>query len=245
MKKTLLVCLLIVLTFSSSVEARLSRLSRTEISQKVGCQDSICPRIVKRHLIRDLKGCQIDPKYVGTTPQLAHDAGLNEVSVHGRNAFLGLFPAPYGYRMSVTPDNGILIQANVYFTNHEELSEQTLIEMQDKLNEAAAKWTRYNPYPFSVTFQFPITKLRSDGDVKTKLLIDRYTRGPYFSLWTTHWGASTISHEMGHVMGLDDEYSNTPFPKLTYCDRRSIMCTNQRPYPYHYYLIMRRMLCSL
>ncbi|MEK6626566.1 MAG: hypothetical protein AABY86_16485 [Bdellovibrionota bacterium] len=245
MKTSLLIISVLVLTLFSSVEARLPRLSRTEVADRVDCQDSICTRIVKRHLIRDLKGCQIDPRLVQATPQLVTDAGLDEVSVHGRSAFLGIFPAPYRYRMSVTANKGVVIQANVYFTNHNELSEQTLNEMQDKLNEAAAKWTKHNPYLFPLTFKFLITSRRADADVKTKLLIDRYTRGPYFSLWTTHWGASTISHEMGHVMGLDDEYSNTPFPSLTYCDRSSIMCTNRQPFPYHYYLIVRRMLCSL
>ena len=245
MKKSILATLLLILPLISSVEARLSRLTRAEIAASVDCKDAICTRIVKRHLIRDLKGCQIDPALVKTTPELASSARLDNVSVDGRSAFLGIFPAPYSYRISLSPDKGLIIRANVYFTNHEDLSDQTLFEMQDKLNEAAAKWTQYNPYSFPVTFKFLITKKRSEADVKTKLLIDRYTRGPYFSLWTTHWGASTISHKMGHVMGLDDEYSNTPFYKLTYCDRSSIMCTSQRPYPYRYYLIVRRMLCSI
>ncbi len=245
MKNTYHVIVSLALLIIGSAEAKLPRLTRNEIAHKVDCRDEICVGMVKRHLIRDLKGCQIDPESVANTPQLAGAAGINEVRVHGRSAFLGFVPAPYRYHMTLTPSGGVLIQANVYFTNHAKLDADTMNSMQEKLDLAAAKWTQYNPYGFPLQFKFVLTTKRSEADVKAKLLVGKYTRGPYFSFWTTEWSSDIISHEMGHVMGLDDEYSNTPFPGLTRCDRESIMCIWDRPFPYHYYLITRRMLCTL
>jgi len=237
------------LSSSSGSMARLPRLSAREISQRVSCQTTpkpaTCQRIVRRHLIRDLKGCQIDPDRVEELPQLMQHHNLDSVRVHGRSAFLGFVPAPYSYTGKISKDGTVIIKANVYFTNHKRVDQATKDSMQVKLDQAADKWSRNNPYNFPVRFVFKLTEKRKDSDVRARLKQNGYTRGPYFSTWTTSWGANTIAHEMGHVMGLDDEYSNTPFRSMTYCDRSSIMCTSGTPYTYHYYLILKRLLCKI
>lgn len=237
--------------FCLTLEARPNRLSIQEIAEKVGCQDQfrpeVCQRIVKRHLVRDLMGCQVDPDLVKDAPQMIRTELNQPLKVRGRNAFLGMFPLPYRYTGRLLSAEGageIEIRASVYFTNDSKLSPGDFEKMQKKLDQAAEKWTQYNPYPFKVRFKFEITHKRRNASVKAKLLLGKQTRGPYFSFWTDQWSSSTIAHEMGHVMGLDDEYSNTPFRSLNYCDGDSIMCTNARPKPYHYYLIIRRLLCK-
>ncbi len=240
---------LILLLLGQTIDARLPRQSMNEISQKVGCTGAnqlVCERIVKRHLIRDIKNCQIDPAHLQQAPELLIKSKKINGRVLGSNSYLGFFPGIYSYEWNVLPNGGINITANVHFINHKSHNQETLKSMQDKLNQAALRWSAFNPYPYPVSFTFNLSKPKVRKDVRATL-IEKNTRGPYFLFWTTLWGDKTISHEMGHVMGLDDEYSNTPFPELTYCDRSSIMCASSSgtPFPFHYYLIMRRLLCKI
>lgn len=62
-----------------------------------------------------------------------------------------------------------------------------------------------------------------------------------------------VAHELGHMMGLDDEYNqlrNTthmgnPGVDRDECNALSIMCSDTYgdPQSYHYYVLQRRRLC--
>jgi len=238
---------------SMSAEARLARLNKTEVAKALGLSEGTKPfQMVKRHLIRDLKACQVDPRYVDQMPQVLEENAVEEVKVQGRVAFLSIAPALYRYRISSfekinfggKKETGIKISAQIYFENYDKLNELDLALLQDRLDQAAEKWQMFSPYKYPVKFHFTLAKEKSNEVISPHLLVGKYTRGPYFLWWSSIWGYHTISHEMGHVMGLDDEYSNTPFRKMTKCDRNSIMCTSGDPFPYHYYVIFRRGLCD-
>ncbi|MCB0386731.1 MAG: hypothetical protein KDD43_15160, partial [Bdellovibrionales bacterium] len=66
------------------------------------------------------------------------------------------------------------------------------------------------------------------------------TRGPYNSSWSRAWRGRTIAHEIGHMMGLADEYK-TISGEID-CLEDSLMCTSYRGtlWVHHYYLVLRR-----
>lgn len=56
-------------------------------------------------------------------------------------------------------------------------------------------------------FEFSVAQTQSEADFTVKLSSDG-SRGPYDKEWSLKWGVRTIAHEVGHMMGLDDEYDN-------------------------------------
>jgi hypothetical protein len=251
-KNSILTISLCLITFSvataSDKPRHLPRLSLDEVTSKIPCTLDQCPRLIKRHLIRDIKGCQLDPADVARAPELMREAGLMNKKVRGANLYLSFVPGSYSYDATLDDDGGITINSKVYFNNPKKISPEDRASMREKLTMAALKWQSSNPYNFPLRFNFDVTDSRKEGDVSARLTDDD-TRGPYFHEWTTAWGHHTVAHEMGHVMGLDDEYSNTfgaIREALTYCSRTSMMCGSiGAAQPYHYYMIVRRLLCRL
>lgn len=249
MKKLLLLCLpLFLITSAESAKRpkRLERVSKNEIADKIPCNLPQCKRLIKRHLIRDIKGCQLDPNDVANAADIMKKAGLENKKVRGANLYLSFFPGSYSYDAQLDSDGGITINSKVYFNNHSKIKAKDLNHMREMLTRASKKWNQSNPYSFPLRFNFELTLSRKQGDVKTRLVND-YTRGPYFHEWSTVWSSNVVAHEMGHVMGLDDEYSNTfgaIRDALTYCSRSSMMCgSSGAVQEYHYYMIVRRLLC--
>ena len=77
--------------------------------------------------------------------------------------------------------------------------------MDVKLAEAAAKWSESSP-DGKFVYEFIRAESRESANFVVNLVTDFY-RGPYLVEWSTGWGATTVAHEVGHMMGLDDEYN--------------------------------------
>ncbi len=106
------------------------------------------------------------------------------------------------------------------------------------LSEAERRWSGNSA--FGVTYQFAEDPGRR-ADVNVPV-IDGFTRGPYFAQWGSVWGPDAVAHELGHVMGLNDEYSEVS--GQAHCGS-SIMCHPLDPVrSYHEYLILRRAYCG-
>ncbi len=77
-------------------------------------------------------------------------------------------------------------------------------------------------------------------------------RTPYFSAFRTGWSIPIIAHEVGHYLGLLDEYEalsgmlydKTPFAGSENSRMGLSMKTYTRLYPLHHYLILRRYHCA-
>lgn len=78
-------------------------------------------------------------------------------------------------------------------------------------------------------------------------------RTPYFSAFRSGWSLPIVSHEVGHVLGLLDEYEafsgiapfypKTPFAGAEVSRMGLSMREETRVLPLHHYLILRRYLC--
>ncbi len=78
-------------------------------------------------------------------------------------------------------------------------------------------------------------------------------RTPYFTAFRSGWSLPIVAHEVGHVLGLLDEYEafsgitraypKTPFPGAEVSRMGLSMRESTRVLPLHHYLILRRYLC--
>jgi hypothetical protein len=78
-------------------------------------------------------------------------------------------------------------------------------------------------------------------------------RTPYFTSFRSGWSLPIVAHEVGHVLGLLDEYEalsgiagvypKTPFPGAEVSRMGLSMREDTRILPLHHYLILRRYFC--
>ena len=155
----------------------------------------------------------------------------------GTITYSGIVNGRYKYDLYFDDDNVMVIEVRVHFKPEE----QGLVEIMDlKIQQAEDKWnnTRIH-FPISYRFKFSAERNRARSHFSVRLKKGK-TRGPYFSNWTTRWSSNTVAHELGHMMGLGDEY-RTITGKMD-CLKTSIMCSNSRgfiTYQHHYHILRR------
>ncbi|AKT40022.1 uncharacterized protein CMC5_041750 [Chondromyces crocatus] len=111
--------------------------------------------------------------------------------------------------------------------------------------------------PITYDFEFVLASearargLRVDLDVPLSATCGRT---PYFSAMRSGWSLPVVAHEVGHVMGLLDEYESlsgivafypkTPFAGAEISRMGLSMREHTRVLPLHHYLVLRRYFCS-
>ena len=189
----------------------------------------------------------MNPEDVGVVENyVLESTGNNQNNVVGSMRYLGAVPGKYGYDTYFDITGTLVIESKIRFSNIDQFSESTVENLKLRLQRAADVWTQANRFTdYPVRFSLLLETNSRKAHITAKLQ-DKYTRGPYFSKWSLSWGASTMAHEFGHILGLDDEYSNNPFGgSVAGCNTSSIMCSSYgSPKDYHYYVIFRRLLCN-
>jgi hypothetical protein len=104
-----------------------------------------------------------------------------------------------------------------------------------------------------VTYDFEITTEPQQGADYALQLLPTCARTPYFSSLRSGWSLPVISHELGHFLGLMDEYEmlsgivgfypKTPFPGAEVSRMGLSMKEHTRFLPLHHYLVLRRYFC--
>jgi len=146
----------------------------------------------------------------------------------------------YTYDVQRTPLQTWLSEVRVHFQNATPADTKALSE---KFTQAEALWNSNAvelDFPYRFHFQAVPTAKQAHFSVQ---LLDS-TRGPYDQFWARDWRARTIAHELGHMLGLGDEYQT--LSGEVDCLPASLMCDNNRglPMKHHYYFILRRLLSN-
>lgn len=200
----------------------------------------------KRHLKRDsLKNC-----FPETISSLSVPS---KRLIQGKVKYMGLFSEPYKYEVSQDADGKILIEVRIHFTKLG-LEAESLKITKEKLAYASELWSSQSPEKM-IKFSFTAVSAEENPHFTVKLAAK--TPGTKFnSIWGITNSKNIVAHEVGHMLGLDDEYSvvrtlvweikNEVDTRM--CNLRSIMCDpyESRPtiYPYVYYVILRRLGCE-
>ncbi len=156
----------------------------------------------------------------------------------GSITYVGFWPMSYKYDVLLRESGHRVFHVRIHFKNPKG---QDLEHFALKIKEAQAMWNDSSPsYDFPFEFLFEVETDPKKAHYSLNIL-DK-TRGPYSVNWSRNWSAVSIAHELGHMMGLSDEYE-TLSGKM-YCLRKSLMCgsRNSKLMPHHYYFILRRLL---
>jgi len=226
-------------------ERELAQTSVSEMTEEISsflfeknCDQSLsCHILFDQHLKNDSQKCLVPAGYV--SKHYPKTSG----KIVGKSIYRGFVPGKYSYTFQGRRDR-LEIKVFVYFKNHKRYTNSELEIMRDDLKRAEVFWEKNNTFTdYKVDFVFELTLDPQKADV-SPYLIKRKIRGPYFKYWSLKWaeaGSEIVTHELGHVLGLGDEYEQ---PK---CLRKSLMCSKSkaaRPQKHHYYTFLRRLFCS-
>jgi hypothetical protein len=156
----------------------------------------------------------------------------------GKMTYVGFFPKDYRYSVSTTVTGGRLLEVRVHIKNAS-VTEAHSFDL--RLKDAARIWNTQRPaLDFDYEFRFVLSPTWQGSHFSISL--QDKTRGPYDSTWGRYWTSRDIAHEIGHMMGLGDEYQT--LSGASDCFEPSLMCSSGtgEPMPHHYYFILRRLI---
>ena len=156
----------------------------------------------------------------------------------GKITYVGFYKARYAYDLFLDQDK-LTLEVRVHFRPEEESQWGVITE---KIRQAEEIWNA-SKYEFDFNYQFRFVAERDRSKAHFSVNLKKgSTRGPYFQNWTTRWSANTVAHELGHMMGLGDEY-RTLSGKMD-CLKTSLMCSSSKGHItfQHHYHVLRRAL---
>jgi hypothetical protein len=158
----------------------------------------------------------------------------------GKITYKGFFPGHYSYDLEQDKSGTLHITVRVHFKTKGKINTD---RMKVKVQRAEDYWNREKlDLDFNYKFHFQVVENSKKAHFSVKLK-QEYSRGPYFSKWSMKWNEYVVAHELGHMMGLGDEYKEKEGSKV--CLSHSLMCSNSswsKTMTQHHYHILRRAL---
>lgn len=205
-------------------------------------------KMLERNLKRDNREC------FATPDDINNYSAKSVKEIRGKMKYLGKVPLPYKYDIVPDSDGKMKVKVKIHFRN---ANEKQLNFYKNSIQGAEQKWNLDNPFSDKFKFQFEIVDKKEDAHFSVKS-VNRITRGPYCKRWDPYsFDTNQAAHEIGHMMGLDDEYQSLkdlvyPYKKYKnnayyFSNPESLMegvVFGKKFFPYHYYLILRRATCQ-
>lgn len=172
-------------------------------------------------------------------PEKIIAALLNPLSnVTGQITYVNVIKKMYTYDILQSENGGLILNIRVHLKDpvgNDVESFAARLKAAENLWNAGRVATDFN---YSFKFDLVATEAQSHFSVA---VLDS-TRGPYDRNWGRNWSPTTIAHEMGHMLGLGDEYQT--LSGQVDCLRSSIMCISYSGtlQKHHYYFILRRLV---
>jgi len=191
--------------------------------------------------------------------------------IGGDMHYLGFAPYPYSYSLRSTDDDKFEVTIRIRVRPEKKIKDADYFKFMLNIYLAEHFWHKYSPSE-RVNFRFIVERDLKNPDFDVALVSDD-VRKPFNSTWSLTWDWHLLAHEIGHMMGLDDEYNQirkttghifgvnkTEWEKNTAdsmnsfrlwnkCNYASLMCNSRNPMgnpqKYHYYLILRRYYCHV
>jgi hypothetical protein len=157
--------------------------------------------------------------------------------IQGKITYVSIVQKLYAYDVFQGEDGAVVINVKIHLQNP---SPEDVIAFTEKVQGAQEMWNSHAlKTDFAYRFQFEVVKTAAEAPFSVKIV--NSTRGPYDTFWGRDWTPSVIAHEIGHMMGLADEY--LPFGKAYGCHMPSLMCsTSGAPMLHDYYFLLRRLV---
>ncbi len=158
--------------------------------------------------------------------------------IEGKITYAGIVKKRYTYDVVTTTTNQIVFNIKVFLKNP---NSKDLFDFKIKVQQAQDIWNASRvKTDFEYAFKFDLVTEESMAHFSVNVLDS--TRGPYDTNWGRDWTGAVIAHEVGHMLGLGDEYQ-TISGKFD-CYMPSLMCSAWKGslMPHHYYFILRRMV---
>ena len=172
-------------------------------------------------------------------PENIKAANLKPITnVTGQMTFVNVIKKMYTYDILQTETGALVLNIKVHLKDPvgEDISSFTA-----RLKTAENLWNAGRvPADFSYSFKFDLVETEAQSHFSVSVLDS--TRGPYDRNWGRNWSPTTIAHEMGHMLGLGDEYQT--LSGQVDCLKSSIMCISYSGtiQKHHYYFILRRLV---
>lgn len=157
--------------------------------------------------------------------------------IQGTISYVGIVKKKYIYDV-IVKNKTIIFNVRVHLKNP---TATDLNDFKSKLDNAAQIWNSQKiKTDFDYQFQFEL--VTDETNAHFSVNVKDSTRGPYDENWSRSWTATAIAHEVGHMLGLGDEYQT--LSGKTDCWRDSLMCESWTapPQKHHYYFILRRLI---
>ena len=124
--------------------------------------------------------------------------------IRGKQKYYGLIKMKYNYELEINKENLVVIRIRVKF-NDSKLNNDEKNTFQRYLLEAQTLWNNSLPHGF----KFELVQV-SDPYSKTHYRVKLWKNivtGLYNKFWFYSLGGESFAHEIGHMLGLNEEYN--------------------------------------